>query len=114
MRKGRMGEDVAADHLQKRGYRIAARNYRCGLGEIDIVAEGRNQVVFVEVKTWDHYGADSLEWAIYGKKRKRILGGSRHYLMRHPEYESFGVRYDVILVSDHLKKLDHIEAAFEG
>ena len=113
MTKGRVGEGVAADHLKERGYRIVVRNYRCRLGEIDIVAVMGEDVVFVEVKTWDHYGADSLEWAIDGRKQKRIVGGSQHFLMRHPEYESFGVRYDVILVSEHLERVEHIEAAFE-
>ena len=114
MTKGRAGEGAAADHLLGQGYRILVRNYRSGLGEIDIVAEKGADVVFVEVKTWDHYGADSLEWAVDRRKRRRIVGGSRHFLMRHPEYDGFGVRYDVILVSDHLGRVEHIEAAFEG
>lgn len=48
---GRRGEDLAAEHLIALGCTIAARNWRCRLGEIDIVALDRAQVVIVEVKT---------------------------------------------------------------
>ena len=111
--KGRAGEGVAADYLRDRGYRVIESNYRCRLGEIDIVVVKGDEVVFVEVKTWDHYGVQSLEWAIDGHKQRRIIGGTRHFLMGHSEYAAFGVRYDVIFVSGHLAQIEHIEAAFE-
>ena len=48
--KGAWGEDCAAAHLRRHGYRILARNYSCRFGEIDIIAADRHYVVFVEVK----------------------------------------------------------------
>lgn len=48
---GRGGEDAAADHLRASGYRVLDRNYRCRLGELDIVAQLGDVVVFCEVKT---------------------------------------------------------------
>ncbi len=47
---GRLGEDLAAKELRRRGYRIRERNFRCSLGEIDIVAEDGEEIVIVEVK----------------------------------------------------------------
>ncbi len=48
---GRRGEQLAAEYLADRGYRIVERNWRCNLGEIDLIATRGGQTVFVEVKT---------------------------------------------------------------
>ena len=48
---GRRGEQLAVDHLESRGMRVVARNWRCRLGEIDIVARDGSDTVVVEVKT---------------------------------------------------------------
>lgn len=55
---GRTGEQIAVDHLTERGMRVIERNWRCRLGEIDIVANDGDDTVFVEVKTRtsDRYG----------------------------------------------------------
>lgn len=47
---GKKGEAIAVDYLRKKGYRIVEVNYRCPIGEIDIVARDKNELVFVEVK----------------------------------------------------------------
>ena len=49
-RRGNLGEDFAADYLEKEGYRILERNYATKLGEIDIIAQKDNFIAFVEVK----------------------------------------------------------------
>ena len=48
---GRRGEQLAVDHLEARGMRVIERNWRCRLGEIDLVARDGDDTVFVEVKT---------------------------------------------------------------
>lgn len=48
---GRAGEAYTADWLQKQGYQILARNWRCRYGEVDIIAQKGDTVAFVEVKT---------------------------------------------------------------
>jgi putative endonuclease len=48
---GRRGEQLAVDHLEARGMAVLERNWRCRLGEIDIVARDRGDLVFIEVKT---------------------------------------------------------------
>ncbi len=48
---GKYGEDLAAQYLRDRGYEILARNWRCSLGEIDLIALDKSKIVFVEVKT---------------------------------------------------------------
>lgn len=51
MRPGKKGEDIAVAYLKGKGYRIVERNYKCPLGEIDVVAKDGDTIVFVEVKS---------------------------------------------------------------
>jgi len=70
---GDFGEEVAADRLRVKGYRILARNWRTSAGEIDIIAQQNDVIVFVEVKTRtsDLYGTP--QDAITQNKRRRII-----------------------------------------
>ena len=52
---GKIGEDYAAQFLTKKGYRVVARNYRSRFGEIDLIAENKEYIVFAEVKTRDKH-----------------------------------------------------------
>ena len=81
---GGAGERFAAEYLRKKCYRIAAVNFRCRFGEIDIVAENGRYIAFVEVKT---RGAGSFTHpfeAITPGKRARIVKTAQFYLLGHP------------------------------
>lgn len=69
---GKLGEQLAAEHLQRAGLRILARNWRCGEGEIDIVAADRRVLVAVEVKTRSGTGYGTPLEAVTRKKRVRL------------------------------------------
>lgn len=92
---GQRGERLAERHLRAAGYRILARNYRCRLGEVDLVALERGTVVFVEVKA-RHVGEHGtpLE-AVGAAQRRRIARAALHYLARHRLLER-PVRFDVV------------------
>ena len=77
---GKLGEDLACDELTRRGYRILARRYRTRFGEIDIIAEQGETVVFIEVKArrTSRYGAAAD--AIPFWKRRRIGAMALDYL----------------------------------
>jgi putative endonuclease len=94
---GKRGEELAAAYLAEAGYRIVERNYRCIFGEIDIVAEERETLVFIEVKSRrsDTYGDPQL--AVGHQKQKKISRIAMHYLeekrLRHRP-----ARFDVVAV----------------
>ena len=94
---GRWGESVAAECLQKKHYTLVAANYRCRLGEIDLIAENRKYIVFVEVKLRKSAAfAQAREFVDY-KKQERLKQTALLYLSQHEE-NTKQPRFDVIEV----------------
>ena len=104
--KGNFGEMVAAMYLEKQGYEIVERNFRCRLGEVDIICRKGNQIVFIEVKTRtsDNYGAPSE--AVNREKMNRIRKVAALYMMWE-KITNYQVKFDVMEIL-----LNHIENAF--
>ncbi|HNZ11219.1 MAG: hypothetical protein BWX99_01788 [Deltaproteobacteria bacterium ADurb.Bin151] len=94
---GRAGEDIAAGFLEKNGYRISERNYRCPIGEIDIVARDKNDLVFVEVKTRRSADLGYPEQAVGIKKQKKISKLALWYL-QEKRLNGVRTRFDVVAV----------------
>ena len=78
---GQRGEAAAIRELQKRGYRILAQNYLCHGGEIDIIAEHRDTLIFAEVKTRSSRAWGEPHQAITPEKQSRVQRAARHYLL---------------------------------
>ncbi len=95
---GRMGEEKAADYLAKRGYQILERNYRCRLGEIDLIAKDGRYLVFIEVKYRTNGGCGDPAEAVDFKKQNKIYQTARYYLYRHGYSENQPCRFDVAAV----------------
>lgn len=110
--KGLEGEQRASRYLEDNGYRILERRFRSGPGEVDIVSRKGDTVVFVEVKTWDVLGMESLEHSIDSRKRGKIRKTASLYLLRHPELGGCRIRFDLIFLSRRMEELDHWENAF--
>ena len=110
--KGLEGEEKAARYLEECGYRILERRFRSGPGEVDIIVRKGDSVVFVEVKTWDVLGVESLEYSVDSRKRGKIKKTASLFLNRHPELRGCRIRFDLIFLSRRMEKLDHWEHAF--
>ena len=112
---GEYGEIVAARYLRKHGYIIVEGIYRCKFGEIDIVAEDKKYVVFVEVKTRSDGMKYSPSDAVDSAKRAKIIAASQIYLK---QYEfNLQPRFDIIEVyfkDDEPVEVNHIENAFDS
>lgn len=110
---GRTGEDLAAKHLEGRGYSILERNYRAPYGEIDLVALDNGTVVFVEVKTrtTDVYGAPEL--AVDRRKQAHMVRAALGYL-KHKKLHQMPCRFDVVAISGKdSDRVEVIQNAFE-
>jgi putative endonuclease len=80
---GAWGEEVAAEWLAKRGYKITARNIRTPYGEIDIIAQQGDVTVFVEVKTQTSSQTFFPEHNITPRKREHMFNSAQHYTAEH-------------------------------
>jgi len=80
IRTGKQGETLAAAYLEKEGYQIIERNYRCLFGEMDLVARDGQTIVFVEVKSRksDCFGVPQLSVGL--QKQKKLSQIALHYL----------------------------------
>jgi putative endonuclease len=110
---GRAGEDAATRFYRKRGFRIVARNWRCGEGEIDVVARRGGLLVFCEVKTRssESFGLPAEAVGFHKRRRLRRLAG--RWLAEHRTHAS-AVRFDVVsvIVRDGRTLMTHIPDAF--
>jgi putative endonuclease len=118
---GALGERLAAEHMERAGYRIVERNYRTRYGELDIVAAGDRCLVFCEVKTriTGRAGADPFD-AIGNGKRSQVRQMAAQWLAERRaqldepaqpllRFDAIGVR---ISPAGRLLSLDHLEDAF--
>lgn len=94
---GKTGERLAAEHLSARGYRILERNFRCTYGEIDLIAEHEQDLVFVEVKTRRGIAYGLPEEAVTLRKQRKIVQVATYYLDVHSCPER-SWRIDVVAV----------------
>ncbi len=113
--RGKLGEDNAVAFLQRQGYEVLDRNFRCRLGEIDIIARKENFIVFVEVKLRKsfRYGT-AREYVTLSKQRKIILA-AEFWLAGHPT--RLQPRFDVVELyapegADRPARIEHIPDAF--
>ena len=82
-RLGRQGESLVAQALVQRGYEIADRNWRCQIGEVDIVARHGDAWAFFEVRTRRGRGFGAPEESVTAAKRQRMMEVAQAYLAEH-------------------------------
>ena len=93
---GDRGENLAARHLQKLGYKIIVRNFRCEMGEIDIIARDGTTLVFVEVKA-RAYEDPAPEDQVHDQKQHQLTKVAKVYLSRYGTPQP-PARFDVVAV----------------
>ncbi|MBU1126415.1 MAG: YraN family protein [Patescibacteria group bacterium] len=112
---GNRGEDRAAAFLKALGYKILARQFNTRFGEIDLIAQDGDEIVFVEVKARRSVDFGYPEESVTKKKLEKIERVGEWYLkQRNLEYAPF--RIDVIAIEDDLlqPKIHHIKAVGES
>ncbi len=111
---GKKGEEIAADLLQKKGYRILDTNWRSGKNEIDIVAKDATgkYIVVVEVKSRHSLYGGEPETAVTRDKQKALIRAANAYVRIKNIQEE--IRFDIIsiLITKEGEKINHIEDAF--
>lgn len=110
---GNYGEDKAARFLETNGYTIIQRNFRTRTGEIDIICQKNDFLVFVEVKTLPNGDLDTLSHVLNLTKQKKIIKTAKYFVQNHRQYSNGYIRFDVLAVDvPGLEPVYHIENAF--
>jgi putative endonuclease len=114
---GKFGEDTAARFLSRKGYRIIGRNVRTFLGEIDIIAERKDYIVFFEIKTRRSTSFGPPYLAITEKKRRKLIQCALCYLKMKNKLDR-AWQIDIISIelnefTEGIKKIEHFENAVE-
>ncbi len=116
-KRGTQAELAAEQYLRQRGLTLKTRNYRCKAGEIDLIMEDGNTLVFVEVRLRAnrHYGhaAETVSW----RKQQKVIKASQHYLARYRLGDQKCCRFDIVALSslhhpDDIQWLQNAFAAF--
>ena len=112
---GTYGEELSLEFLKSKNYTILNVNFRCKLGEVDIICKNKNTLIFIEVKSRysSKYGTGSL--SVNKSKQKKIINTANYYITSK-RLINFFVRFDVIEVFLNIKNniydINHIIDAF--
>ena len=96
---GAWAEDTALAFLLEQGLCMVTRNYRCRYGEIDLILDHGDTLVFAEVRYRAAGALVSATESITSAKQRRLLASAEYYLQRHGEHERRDCRFDVVALS---------------
>ena len=114
--RGKWGEQIASDYLKNKQYKVLSTGFRSRFGEIDIIAESKEYLVFIEVKTRKNSDFAHAREYVTKEKQRKIIATANYWLMKRPA--KFQPRFDVIEIyakdGEHTSdpKIIHIENAF--
>ena len=100
---GKEGEDLALKKVESLGYKCIARNYRCSLGELDLVARDGETLVFIEIKTRKGKSLDYAKEAVHARKQRQLSKVALAYMKKNG-CEEARAWFDVVVI--HKKGLD--------
>lgn len=101
LNKRRLGadkEDFAASYLEEKGLRVIEKNFRCRIGEIDLIARDREYLVFIEVKYRRNAELGSPQEAVGIAKQRTICKVADYYRLKNGIGNTQSVRYDVVAI----------------
>ena len=112
--QGRNAEQRACDYLMARGLRPLIRNYRARFGEIDLIMQHDETLVFVEVRARRSTRFGRAAETVDARKQARIVAAAQYFLQRHPEHGARRCRFDVVAIDGgHAQDLQWLQNAFE-
>lgn len=108
---GALKEDMAISYLEENGYEVIERNFKCKIGEIDVIAKKDDVIRFIEIKYRNGNIAGGVHYAISNQKLIKISKIANYYIMTHPNKDN-SYSIDAILIDDD--KIEYLENIFGG
>jgi putative endonuclease len=112
--RGRDAEDRACHYLQKHGLRLLHRNYRSKRGEIDLILQDTDSLVFVEVRYRRQSGFGSAAETVDRRKQAKLIACARYFLQAHPDTARQPCRFDVLSIDGPTSRIEWIQNAFSA
>jgi putative endonuclease len=111
---GKLGEELAFKKIKRIGYKCLARNYRCPLGEVDLIAKDGDTLVFIEIKTRKGKSIGYAKEAVDGRKRRQLSKVALTYIKANDCW-NMRSRFDVVAINFNKNKreIEIIKNAFE-
>jgi len=113
---GRQAEDLAAQFLQSKGWRVIDRNWACHVGELDLVLHRGDTTLFVEVRSTVRGDLDTLHHTVNRTKQRKVAGAAEVWLTTHPTYLGT-CRFDVLTLKfdeNGHSRIRHYPDAFQS
>ncbi len=105
---GRRAERLAAHYLRQQGLLHIRRNFRCHCGEIDLIMQDKEEIVFVEVRARSNSTYGGAIESITRHKKRCLIRTAHYYLIQHKPKSTCACRFDAVLINNHLPK--HLQA----
>jgi putative endonuclease len=111
---GKLGEELALKKIKRIGYKCLARNYRCPLGEVDLIAKDGDTLVFIEIKTRKGRTIGYAKEAVDGRKRRQLSKVALTYIKANNCWH-MSSRFDVVAISFNKNKreIEIVKNAFD-
>ena len=109
--QGDAAEKQACTHLQQAGLRLIEKNFHCRQGEIDLIMQEGEALVFIEVRYRrnNHFG--NAAESVNARKQAKLISTAQYYLLKHPKLAHAPCRFDVVSITGH--ELEWIKNAFQ-
>ncbi|KGP63774.1 hypothetical protein EP47_06010 [Legionella norrlandica] len=111
---GKIAEQLALNYLKKNGLQLVMQNYRCRLGEIDLIMREGSFLVFIEVRSRSNISFGGGIASITYEKRKKIIKATSHYMIKYRIENKFPIRFDVVSIDGKSHKITWLKNAFDA
>jgi putative endonuclease len=111
---GKDAEARACGYLQEQGLQLVQRNYHSRRGEIDLIMQDKDSLVFVEVRYRRQSRFGSAAESVNRHKQSKLLACANHYIQAHPELARQACRFDVVSIDGNMNSIDWIKNAFDA
>ncbi|MCK4865475.1 MAG: YraN family protein [Gammaproteobacteria bacterium] len=96
---GEVTESLACEYLEKKGFKLLERNFNCRFGEIDLIMQDKDSLVFVEVRYRRSNNFGSGAESITAGKQSKLIKTASVYLQRHAKLNKYSARFDVVSIT---------------
>ena len=105
-KQGEYTENLACQYLQKNGYQLIEKNFNCRVGEIDLIMQDKDSLVFVEVRYRKNNHFGSAAESITASKQSKLIKTASLYLQRHDKLNKYPARFDVVAITGFIETND--------